>query len=98
VRQRHMIPIISSLLVISPRVPHDAIDEAEEGGAQVLDRQCLALGLLTNLVQEDETSKHLCRETSESCFLVSVFIPYSFFRARCLMFGPPPVRVRLHLS
>lgn len=75
-----MIPVISSLIVISPHAPHDAIDEAAggEGAAQSFDRQCLALGLLTNLVQEEESSKHLCRETSAFCFLVSVFIPYSF--------------------
>ena len=72
-----MIPVISSLIVISSRAPHDAIDEAGEGGVQALDRQCLALGLLTNLVQEEESSKHLCRETSEFCSLVSVFVPYS---------------------
>lgn len=63
VHQRLMIPVISSLIVISPYAPHDAIDEAGEGAAQALDRQCLALGLLTNLVQEEESSKHLCRET-----------------------------------
>lgn len=64
---------------MSPRVPHDAIDEEGGGGAQALDRQCLALGLLTNLVQEEESSKHFCRETSEFCFpLHPVFVPYLF--------------------
>ncbi len=58
VHQRLMIPVISSLIVVSPRAPHDAIDEAGEGGPQAFDRQCLALGLLTNLVQEEESSKH----------------------------------------
>lgn len=72
VHQRLMIPVISSLIVISPHVPHDAIDEAGEGGAQALDRQCLALGLLTNLVQEEESSKHLCRETSAFCLFPSI--------------------------
>jgi hypothetical protein len=78
VHRRLMIPVISSLIVISPHAPHDAIDEAGEGVAQALDRQCLALGLLTNLVQGEESSKHLCRETSAFCSLVSVFVPYSF--------------------
>jgi len=78
VHQRLMIPVISSLIVISSHAPHDAIDEAGEGRAQALDRQCLALGLLTNLVQEEESSKHLCRKTSAFCSLVSVFVPYSF--------------------
>ncbi len=77
VHQRLMIPVISSLIVVSPRAPHDAIDEAGEGGPQAFDRQCLALGLLTNLVQEEESSKHFCRETSGYCSLVSVFVPYS---------------------
>lgn len=72
VHQRLMIPVISSLIVISPHAPHDAIDEAGEGGAQALDRQCLALGLLTNLVQEEESSKHLCRETSAFCLFPSI--------------------------
>jgi hypothetical protein len=70
VHQRLMIPVISSLIVISPHPPHVAIDEAGEGWAEVLDRQCLALGLLTNLVQGEESSKHLCRETSAFCSLV----------------------------
>ena len=78
VHQRFMISVISSLIVISPRAPHDAIDEAGEGGVQALDRQCLALGLLTNLVQEEESSKHLCRETSEFCTPVSLFVAYRF--------------------
>lgn len=98
VHQRSIIPVVSSLIVVSPRAPHDAIDEAGEGGTQALDRQCLALGLITNLVQEEESSKHLCRETSEFCSLVSAFVPYSFFRARSFMSGSSPVRVRLHLS
>ena len=77
VHQRLMIPVISSLIVISSHAPHDAIDEAGEEGAQAFDRRCLALGLLTNLVQEEESSKHLCRETSAFCLLVSAFVPYS---------------------
>ena len=75
--QRPMIPVISSLIVISSHAPHDATDEAG-GGAQALDRQCLALGLLTNLVQEEESSKHLCRETSAFCLFPSIRLdPYS---------------------
>jgi hypothetical protein len=72
VHQRLMIPVISSLIVISLHAPHDPINEAGEGGAQALDRQCLALGLLTNLVQEEESSKHLCRETSAFCLFPSI--------------------------
>ena len=72
-----MLPVISSLIVISPHAPHDAIDEAGEEGGQAFDRRCLALGLLTNLVQEEESSKHLCRETSAFCLLVAAFVPYS---------------------
>ena len=73
--QQPMIPVISSLILISPCVPHDSIEETGEGGAQAFDRQCLALGLLTNLVQEEEVSKHLCRETSAFRSLGSVFVP-----------------------
>ena len=77
VHQRLMIPVISSLIVTAPRAPHDTTDEVGEGGAQAFDRQCLALGLLTNLVQE-ESSKHLCRETSAFCSLVSIFVSHNF--------------------
>lgn len=76
--QRPMIPVISSLISTSPRAP-DMIEEAGEGGAQAFDRQCLALGLLTNLVQEEEVSKHLCRETSAFRSLASVLVPLRFF-------------------
>jgi hypothetical protein len=98
VQQRLMIPVISSLILISSRAPHDMIEEEGEGGAQAFDRQCLALGLLTNLVQGEEVSKHLCRETSAFRSLVSVFVPLGFFRARSFLSCPPPVRVRLQLS
>jgi hypothetical protein len=74
------------------------IEEAGEAGAQAFDRQCLALGLLTNLVQGDEVSKHLCRETSAFRSLVPVFILLGVFRARSFLSCPPPVRVRLQLS
>lgn len=98
VHQRHMVPVTSSLILTSPRAPHDVIEEAGEGSAQAFDRQCLALGLLTNLVQEVEVSKHLCRETSAFYSLVSFFVPLRFFRARSFLSGPPTVRLRLQLS
>ncbi|KAI9511640.1 hypothetical protein F5148DRAFT_1317045 [Russula earlei] len=63
--QKLMIPAISSVIATSLHSPHDVIeiDESGEPGAQAFDRLCLALGLLTNLVQVDEKSKDLCRET-----------------------------------
>lgn len=78
-RQRLMVPVISSLIAISLHAPRDTNEEASERDAQAFDRLCLALGLLTNLVQVDEESKNLCRETSAFCLLVSVFVPLSNF-------------------
>jgi hypothetical protein len=57
-----MIPVISSLIATSLHTSHD--EEAVDRDAQEFDRLCLALGLLTNLVQVNEESKDLCRETS----------------------------------
>ena len=73
-----MIPVISSLIATSLRASHD--EEVGERDAQEFDRLCLALGLLTNLVQVNEDAKDLCRETSTFYPLVSVFVPSIFFR------------------
>ncbi len=71
-----MIPVISSLIATSLHVSHD--EEAGERDVQAFDRLCLALGLLTNLVQVNEESKDLCRETSAPCSLLSAFVPLIF--------------------
>lgn len=66
--QELMVPAISSLIANSPCGTRDMTEEIGERDAQAFDRLCLALGLLTNLVQVNKTSKDLCRETSElSC-------------------------------
>jgi Wings apart-like protein regulation of heterochromatin len=63
--QELMIPVISSIMASSLYGAHDVTEETGERDAQAFDRLCLALGLLTNLVQVDKNSKDLCRETSE---------------------------------
>ncbi|KAH9968228.1 hypothetical protein BC827DRAFT_1263933 [Russula dissimulans] len=62
-RQKFTISVISSLIATSLHAPYEVIEESGEPGAQAFDRLCLALGLLTNLVQVDERSKDSCRET-----------------------------------
>ncbi|KAI0058630.1 hypothetical protein BV25DRAFT_1964571 [Artomyces pyxidatus] len=66
----YTIPIVMSLIVNAQHnTPPAEIDEkpevAEEGSrdARAFDRLCLALGLLTNLVQADDTAKDICRQT-----------------------------------
>src|ERR1700721_2710772 len=44
--------------------------------AQPLDRLCLALGLLTNLVQSTEVAKEHCREIRESPFTNYIGVRY----------------------
>lgn len=61
-----MIPVISSLIALSLHGPQVENEEMNERSARAFDRLCLALGLLTNLVQVDEDAKDICRETSES--------------------------------
>ncbi|KAI0251927.1 hypothetical protein BJV78DRAFT_1207765 [Lactifluus subvellereus] len=61
--QELMIPVMSSLIASSLCGACDMTEEIGERDAQAFDRLCLALGLLTNLVQVDKTSKDLCRET-----------------------------------
>ena len=61
-----MVPVISSLIALSLHGPQDVNEETSELSARAFDRLCLALGLLTNLVQVDEDAKDICRETSES--------------------------------
>jgi len=78
-------------LVRAPATP-------EAHDAQEFDRLCLALGLLTNLVQVNEESKDLCRETSTLYSLLSVIVPSILYRTRSLMSGSPSVRVRVQLS
>ncbi|KAI0305151.1 hypothetical protein B0F90DRAFT_1815396 [Multifurca ochricompacta] len=62
-RQRLMIPAISSLIMSSQYGLPNVIEETGERNGQAFDRLCLALGTLTNLVQVDEDSKDLCRQT-----------------------------------
>jgi hypothetical protein len=63
--QELTIPIISSLIANFLHRANDTAEETGERDAQAFDRLCLALGLLTNLVQVDKNSQDLCRETSE---------------------------------
>jgi hypothetical protein len=63
--QKLMIPVISSLIALSLHGPQVETEETNERSARAFDRLCLALGLLTNLVQVDEDAKDMCRETSE---------------------------------
>jgi hypothetical protein len=60
--QRLTVPVVSSLIATSLHASHG--EGAGERDGQEFDRLCLALGLLTNLVQVNEESKDLCRETS----------------------------------
>ncbi len=48
----------------------DASGSGRESDAQALDTLCLALGLLTNMVQSIDETKDIIRETRESDFLV----------------------------
>lgn len=61
--QKLMIPVISSLIALSLHEPQDINEETSERSARAFDRLCLALGLLTNLVQVNEDAKDICRET-----------------------------------
>jgi len=58
-----MIPAISSLIALSLHGPQLENEETSDRSARAFDRLCLALGLLTNLVQVDEDAKDICRET-----------------------------------
>ncbi|KAI9458855.1 hypothetical protein BJY52DRAFT_1204217 [Lactarius psammicola] len=62
--QKLMIPVVSSLIALSLQGPQDVNEETNERSARAFDRLCLALGLLTNLVQVDEDAKDICRETT----------------------------------
>lgn len=42
-------------------------EQTEDRNVQAFDRLCLALGLLTNLVQANREAKGLCRMISTSC-------------------------------
>jgi hypothetical protein len=96
--QELMIPVISSLIAISLYGARNMTEETGERDAQAFDRLCLALGLLTNLVQVDKNSKDLCRETSElPC--VPLRLPcLKVCRTRSIMSSPSSVRVRVQLS
>ncbi|KAF8271870.1 hypothetical protein EI94DRAFT_1719682 [Lactarius quietus] len=61
--QKLMIPAISSLIALSLHGPQLENEETSDRSARAFDRLCLALGLLTNLVQVDEDAKDICRET-----------------------------------
>ena len=69
------IPIVMSLIATPeqgarPKIPTGKKIDDETGAgeydAQAFDRLCLALGLLTNLVQAGDEAKDLCRETRTS--------------------------------
>jgi hypothetical protein len=89
--QKLMIPVISSLIAVSL---HDGTEEASERDAQAFDRLCLALGLLTNLVQVDGASKELCRETS--VFYSCLSLPSSnIFHQSSILHVRPSVSARM---
>lgn len=54
----------------SPNTTKQADYGDEEMRIQAFDRLCLALGLLTNLVQVDEKAKDLSRETCQPVLLI----------------------------
>jgi len=93
--QKLMIPVVSSLIALSL---HGLQDVNEETSARAFDRLCLALGLLTNLVQVDEDAKDICRKTSESPVFVFKPLRLKDCRARSLVSSPPPMRVCVQLS
>jgi hypothetical protein len=95
--QELMIPVISSLIASSLYGARD-VTETGERDAQAFDRLCLALGLLTNLVQVDKNCKDLCRETSELLMCSSSIHYLKVYRTRSIMPNPPSVRVRVQLS
>lgn len=96
--QELMIPVISSLIASSLCEARDVTEETSERDVQAFDRLCLALGLLTNLVQVDKNSKDLCRETSELPKCPSSTHGLRICRTRSVMSSPPSVRVRVQLS
>jgi hypothetical protein len=52
------------------RVTEVMLEPEDDNDAQVLDRLCLALGLLTNLVQVSDTAKDFMRKTREAQVLI----------------------------
>lgn len=61
----------------SKRRKHDqtALQAEDDGDAHILDRLCLALGLLTNLIQMAEDAKDISRETGKSlsiCIFITI--------------------------
>ena len=68
-----IVSLITSSYSVRPisakTAPKDAESEIEDEDldrdAQAFDRLCLALGLLTNLVQADDEAKDICRKTSK---------------------------------
>lgn len=58
----------------------------DDNDAQVMDRLCLALGLLTNLVQVSESAKDLTRKTREAPQVLLIYPVFTFqTRSRCQM-------------
>ena len=96
--QEFTIPAISSLIASFLHGANDTAQETGERDAQAFDRLCLALGLLTNLVQVDKNSQDLCRETSETPCCSSSASDLNFCRTRSVMSSPPPVRIRMQMS
>lgn len=68
------------------RASEEPLAAEDDNDAQILDRLCLALGLLTNLVQVSDIAKDLMRQTRKTFLLYMVqFVQYLCNRARsCL--------------
>jgi hypothetical protein len=52
------------------RITEVMLESEDDNDAQVLDRLCLALGLLTNLVQMSDAAKDFTRKTREAHILI----------------------------
>lgn len=80
--EEHTIPMVIRFIVTAHQQRYGQAEvtqgglKPEEKDAQAFDRLCLALGLLTNLVQVEEKAKDLSRETS-AFFISSFLFPHS---------------------
>lgn len=59
------------------------LGEENEDDAQILDRMCLALGVLTNLVQALSTAKNILRKTCTST--VMIYVAMLMYDIQCSM-------------
>ena len=71
------VPMIVRFIVSSHHQVASA--KSHEDKIHTSDRLCLALGLLTNLVQVDERAKDLVRGTCKSCGTAGFFIDADLF-------------------